>query len=510
MDNYGLSARRNSKELVSEYAAPCGSEPMTRHGGTITSIAPQRSRISRRLGPSLAARFVTLAAEIPEIATPQLSYSNNWKVVADRFNNFGDIRSSARTFLAWFTLYRRFFVLVVLVNIMVILSGGLEFIQSEAPTLATANVFAAVIIRNEWIVKGLHMAFAGTLWARRASLPTRLGFTSGLLYMGGLHSSFAVSGLIWLVCGLANAIRLSSMSTTSFTAGSSLAGLLAIICMLATRAIREKHHNTFEYTHRYLGWIGLALLWIFVCDQACYASDRIFGWAASLSTSPAAWFAAGTTILVVAPWLTVRRVPVKTYVPSQSVVTVRFAGGSDAGAFGRVSRGLLTDWHTFALVSERHARSHTMIIAALGDFTRGLIYKEPQHLYVRSVKFYGLPYSLKLYKRAVIVATGAGIAPFISVLLHSDSANYHVIWVGRAFSRTYGDHITQSVLRCPNLTTWDTQTQGRPDLLDLTARAYREFNAEAVFIGCNPEATRQLIYGCGALDIAAFGPSWDS
>jgi hypothetical protein len=66
------------------------------------------------------------------------------------------------------------------------------------------------------------------------------------------------------------------------------------------------------------------------------------------------------------------------------------------------------------------------------------------------------------------------------------------------------------VLRWPNLTIWDTARTGRPDALQLVVRAYQDFNAEVVFVGCNPEATRQLVYGCSALGIPAFGPNRDS
>jgi hypothetical protein len=39
---------------------------------------------------------------------------------------------------------------------------------------------------------------------------------------------------------------------------------------------------------------------------------------------------------------------------------------------------------------------------------------------------------------------------------------------------------------------------------------YRSFGADAVFIGSNPQGTGQILSGCHALGIPAFGPSWDS
>jgi DNA-binding transcriptional LysR family regulator len=48
------------------------------------------------------------------------------------------------------------------------------------------------------------------------------------------------------------------------------------------------------------------------------------------------------------------------------------------------------------------------------------------------------------------------------------------------------------------------------DMIALAVDNYRSFGADAVFVGSNPEGTRQIVSGCRALGIPAFGPSWDS
>jgi hypothetical protein len=63
---------------------------------------------------------------------------------------------------------------------------------------------------------------------------------------------------------------------------------------------------------------------------------------------------------------------------------------------------------------------------------------------------------------------------------------------------------------CPDLVLVDTAKGGRPDMTALTVENYRSFGADAVFVGSNPEGTRQIVSGCPALGIPAFGPSWDS
>ena len=66
------------------------------------------------------------------------------------------------------------------------------------------------------------------------------------------------------------------------------------------------------------------------------------------------------------------------------------------------------------------------------------------------------------------------------------------------------------VFAWPDLILIDTTKVERPDLPVLAAENYRSFGADAVFVGSNPEGTRQIVSGCRELGIPAFGPSWDS
>ena len=52
---------------------------------------------------------------------------------------------------------------------------------------------------------------------------------------------------------------------------------------------------------------------------------------------------AAVTLLIICPWLCVRRVPVETLVPSKGNVVLKFGGGLVDGFLGRVSRSLLLE-----------------------------------------------------------------------------------------------------------------------------------------------------------------------
>jgi hypothetical protein len=220
---------------------------------------------------------------------------------------------------------------------------------------------------------------------------------------------------------------------------------------------------------------------------------------------------AAITALIVSPWLTVRKVRVRADVQSPSIVEIAFAGGSHPGMFGRISRRVLGDWHAFAVVSKgSKAASHSMMISGVGDFTKELISSPPSTLFVRRLKFPGLPFCVPMYRRSVIIATGAGMAPYLSLLSVLPRGGHRLIWVGRSFRECFGDKLYELALQWPDLVLVDTATSGRPDLTALAVEHYRSFGADAVFVGSNPEGTRQIVNGCRAVGIPAFGPSWDS
>ena len=56
----------------------------------------------------------------------------------------------------------------------------------------------------------------------------------------------------------------------------------------------------------------------------------------------------------------------------------------------------------------------------------------------------------------------------------------------------------------------DTRKYGKPDMVKLTYRLVREFNAEAVCIISNQKLTRKVVYGMMSRGIPAFGAIWDS
>jgi len=387
--------------------------------------------------------------------------------------------------------------------------------SSLPPFFAVANILSAVLVRNEIFLNGLYLVLVKTCRPSYVPIAIKNGVTSGLLYIGGIHVGCSVASLVWLTVDLFYLLSENAADKhwTLLPLASAILVHLVVMCITALPMIRTQSHNLFEYTHRFFGWSALLMLWAYVLLTISWSPHTPEMGLTLLSASKATnfWLTVLITALILSPWLTVRKVRVQSRVPSPTVIEITFPGGAEAGMFGRISRHTLSDWHSFALVSEgREAVSHTMIISGVGDFTKRLIAAPPAELYVRKLKYPGLPYCLPMYRRSIIIASGAGMVPYVSLLRDLPRGRHRLIWIGRSFRKYFGNDLCDLIFQWPDLVLVDTTISGRPDLTALAVDNYRSFGADAVFVGSNPEGTRQIVSGCHALGIPAFGPSWDS
>ena len=76
---------------------------------------------------------------------------------------------------------------------------------------------------------------------------------------------------------------------------------------------------------------------------------------------------------------------------------------------------------------------------------------------------------------------------------------------------TYGDELVDELLAVQqDAVIWDTNENGRPDLVELAYKAYKEADAEAVIVISNKKLTWQVVYGMESRGIPAYGAIWDS
>ena len=337
----------------------------------------------------------------------------------------------------------------------------------------------------------------GTLWAPRY---LRNLITNFLLHMGGAHSGCSTAGLIWLIYGAVYLIIDRQQFTTSVVVlGYILMTVIAAACISAIPVLRFRYHNLFEHLHRYTGWLSLVVMMAFIL--MLYSGD-MYNWQLFVGTFWF-WVTLVTILLVALPWCCVGKVPVHPDIPaSKRIALLRFPGYISPGFYGRISRGMLSEWHVFGCFGESASESHHfMICSAVGDFTKALVEDPPASLYTRLIKFPGFSYCHRMYSSGIAICTGAAIGVFISLFSNQGLTNFSLIWVGSKFEDTYGRKVMDLLNKgCPGdkLTLYDTSVHGRPDIVALASDAYHSKGAEVVFCVSNLVGTQALVQGVPA------------
>ncbi|EEB99599.1 hypothetical protein MPER_00691, partial [Moniliophthora perniciosa FA553] len=147
----------------------------------------------------------------------------------------------------------------------------------------------------------------------------------------------------------------------------------------------------------------------------------------------------------------------------------------------KMSNKPLVEWHAFATIPEEDANGKpdgfSVIVSNAGDWTSEAIRNPPKKLWIRGAPLYGLLYTSKLFKRIVVVATGSGIGPMLS-LFHADVTPRRIFWSTPNPEITYGETVMNAVTKAdPNAIIWDTRKEGRPDMVMETWKLVKESDA---------------------------------
>jgi NAD(P)H-flavin reductase len=373
----------------------------------------------------------------------------------------------------------------------------------------------------------LHLLYRLAVWTSVKIVYGKYYLNSSVHYIGGVHASCATWGFLWLIVDVlqqwGNPSDLLSMATSSdpisIAISSILLTLLFIIILTAIPLFRHKFHDTFEISHRYLGWSCLGILvlhqtrfqFIIALNQA-YPLE-------TLLTNPVLLMLALMILSIFLPWISVQCFDkFRMHCPSDGVLIVTFPGMADVGTFARISLDGV-EWHSFSVAetsfSKQTGESEIhLIIGAVGDWTKNLIRQVekgnlPKRIWVRRVKPPGFMFSINAYSRVVVIATGAGIAPVLPHVI-KNGHKLCILWIGNNHEESYGEKIFSVLCAHPRCTIFDTGVHGRPNVGELAIQTVREFRAQAVFCVSNKAVTSDVIKACLAKGIPAYGASWDS
>ncbi|WP_300268091.1 hypothetical protein [Microbacterium sp.] len=405
--------------------------------------------------------------------------------------------------------YWRLAVAVVLTNviIIVVMMANVDTSLVGLPTSALAdlmlgNFAVAFVVRQQRVIN----LFFWLATRVPKHWPLSVRWTAGKVYhFGGLHVGGFFVGTL-LLGALVVRWYLESAAVSVLVIGTTL--LLVLLAMIITSlpAIRYPRHDLFERVARFGTWASLPLFWVLTALILTPEGE------AFTLLHPQYLVLALITLSVILPWLRLRRVPVDIHRPSGHVAIADFDHGVTpfAGSSTELSRSPLLEWHSFANVPSPDREGFRLTISRAGDWTGSFISDAPEHIWVKGIPTAGVGNIETLFHKVLWIATGSGIGPCLPHLLKQE-VPAHLVWSTRDPRVTYGDELVEEILSVqPDAVIWNTQVDGKPDMVRLAYQAYVESGAEAVICISNRKLTWEVVYGLESRGIPAFGAIWDS
>lgn len=419
------------------------------------------------------------------------------------------------------TVYERLATIVLIPNLVLMIYLLIQPGTFDSPTkLSTpvaANITVTVLIRNEHVINFLFWSFGKT----PKSFPLRFRRIIAKLYhLGGIHSGTGIAAVIWFflfnvaIIRIQNNITYQGIRLGSFFITVILDMLLVNILLLSLPKMRARYHNMWEQMHRFAGWTAIFLFWIhlFLFNEVQYRLEGHKDWWGILYTTPNFYFLFISTISILIPWLQLKKVPVRAEALSDHAVRLHFTHQNLAiCTTPRFSDQIMKEWHAFAAIPADDGIGYSVLISKAGDWTTKVIKNPPKELWTKGTPARGALYMGIVFKKIVVVATGSGIAPILS-LFHAPGLECRVLWSTpgppeKVFAPYIVDYVKSTD---PQATIIDTRKAGRPNLVEEAWKIYSSSGAEAVFIISNAAVTRKFVYGLETRGVPVFAPIFDS
>ncbi|TPX06789.1 uncharacterized protein E0L32_002285 [Thyridium curvatum] len=473
-------------------------------------------------------------------------------------------------FLRWNvgSMYKRIFTVAFLGNVATIivllvqnLIDGSGLTYGEAGTAVACNILMAMIVRNEHIVNGVITVFG--VWPRRLPLRLRHFFAKVYCY-GGIHSGCGVAATFWYMVFLGLITRdyvnsdMTVIRSHILEVSYAILFLLVSILVFAYPTIRIATHNWFEGIHRFMGWSATLLFWVqtFLVAADTAQTANIPYWKALLQT-PAFSILICITSLVIYPWARLRLRDVEVQPLSSHCVKLNFT--YTTGWYGqavRLADSPLKETHAFALIPNTTTETEmkrgkpqnltyvdkkgfSVIISNAGDWTRRMINNPPRQIYSRGVPQDGVLRIALMFRPCLIVATGSGISPCLSLFIDQPTHPVRVVWATKDPLKTFGKPVLDTIYGAdPNAVVIDSRKDGRPDVVKLVYQVWKNSGSEpecgfetaataagyeyqrsktaglgrcqAVIIISNQTVTRKVVYGLESRGVPAYGAIFDS
>ncbi|KAH5423595.1 hypothetical protein HBI23_199020 [Parastagonospora nodorum] len=393
---------------------------------------------------------------------------------------------------------------------------------SSSATATAANLCAAILIRSEPVINLLFTIFSSV--STSAPLGLRR-ICANVYHIGGIHVGCATSAIFWFIIftvgatlEIAKDANARMLSVGVVVLSHCITVLLLSMALSSLPVLRNRYHDLWERLHRFGGWAVLILFWILIglsTKDLSRGSD--FSTMEAYLHNPSIWLLVVATFAIAFPWLFLRRVAVRSEVLSSHAVRLHFDYDAFPGKGVRLAQHPLGDWHGFATFLNTNSNSssgkgkgYSVIVSRAGDFTGRMIDTAPTHIWRRGIPTSGVLRIATLFRSVVVVATGSGIGPCLSIFPYKNIA-MRILWTAPNHENTFGPSMVEEVrMRDPQAIIYNTRKSGKPDMSLLTYRLYKESGAEAVLVISNKRFTQQIVFDMEARGIPAYGAIFDS
>ncbi|KAF8077680.1 nonribosomal peptide synthetase 12 [Lyophyllum atratum] len=405
------------------------------------------------------------------------------------------------------SLCHRLFGLVFFINFLVLIGvASMGANPSKVCEAVVGNLFVAVLMRQDYVIDAFYLLFTAVplswpLWVRKIA--------AGVHHIGGVHSGAGASSLLWQLYFTIQATKEMMTRNGPTPSGATLAItyvlflLLLLVLVLAYPGMHKKVHSSFEASHRLLGW-GVVILTILLAID--YRSPGQSPGMAVVTSIPF-WLLFITILSLALPWVRLRKVDV-VYCERVSKQTIRMYFDyitPPAGSLIRVSDEPSTEWHSFATLTEPGKPGFSIVVNRGGEWAKQQIANPATKIWVRGIPIYSVIRIASMFRRLVIVATSSGISPCIPVVLEQ-KIPIRLLWIASNVRETFGNHLVDAVVKAnPEAIIYNTQHHGKPDMVKLTYRLVKEFDAEAVIVMSNKKVTQKIVFEMMSRGIPAFG-----
>ncbi|CAO2652167.1 Nn.00g004500.m01.CDS01 [Neocucurbitaria sp. VM-36] len=423
--------------------------------------------------------------------------------------------------LHWLTAYRILIGLTFTANIAVLIAWlQMDLTLAGMLQATSANILVAVLVRQEDLINTSFSIIAKT----PTTLPLRIRtFLADFHHYGGLHIGCAVSALMWYCLFIVtnthhavNNVHLGKMTGwlwADIVTCYAFLTFILFVCVTAHPRLRARFHNTFEHTHRFGGWAALLVLWV-----NSGTSTKAQNANRSLYQSPSIWLLTVVTCLIILPWLRIRRVPIQAEAVSSREVKLTFPyPNMPYTSTTRFSLSPLMEWHAFATIPSADGFTASIIVSQAGDWTKSIIQNPPREIWIRKPPTANFLAFTPVFNSVLLVATGAGIGPMLSLLkspaiakMKAEGRQVRVMWCVYDPDAPHWRFVQETITKVDPMPRIFDSRQGRPDLA-FEARYMRHVcDIEAVMVVSNKKVTDDVVREVKVHGGAAYGAVFDS